>query len=104
MDALGVFLVEYGSRGLSEIDLMVPKWYEERIKVTASHLKKEAGSHRTQEQKLIEAREKATEKFLFRSKGLKKRLTKHLIYVMANDSILRELRKFAVIQVLRVAK
>jgi len=31
MDALDIFLAEYGARGLSEIDLMVPKWYEEPI-------------------------------------------------------------------------
>jgi len=107
MDALDVFLAEYGARGLSEIDLMVPKWYEEPIsllKVIASYLHKDEGSHRAQEQKLVEAREKATEKLLAHSKGLRKRLAKRLIYVMANGSILREHHKFAVIQVLRVAK
>jgi phosphohistidine swiveling domain-containing protein len=107
MDALELFLAEYGARGLSEIDLMAPKWYEEPIsllKVIASYLQKEAGSHRAQEQKLVEAREKATEKLLSRSRGLKKHLAKRLIYVMENGSILREHHKFAVIQVLRVAK
>ncbi len=67
MEALDKFLAEYGARGLSEIDLMVPKWYEEPIsllKVIASYLQKEEGSHRTQEKKLIEARENATEKLL----------------------------------------
>ena len=45
----------------------MPKRYEEPIsllKVIASYLQKEEGSHRTQEKKLIEARENATEKLL----------------------------------------
>ena len=107
IEALENFLAEYGARGLSEIDIVVPKWYEEPIsllKVIASYLHKKEGSHRIQEQKLIEAREKATEKLLAGSKGLKKRLAKRLIYVMTNGSILREHHKFAVIKVLRVAK
>ncbi|HSG45630.1 MAG TPA: phosphoenolpyruvate synthase [Anaerolineales bacterium] len=107
IEALVKFLADYGSRGLSEIDIMLPKWYEEPIsllKVIASYLKKEEGSHRVQEQKLIEARESATKKLLAGSKGLKKRLAKRLIYVMTHTSILREHHKFAVIQVLRVAK
>jgi len=107
MDALDIFLGHYGARGLSEIDIMVPKWYEEPIsllKVIASYLQKEEGSHRTQEKKLIEAREKATEKLLSRSKGLRKRLAIRLIYVMANGSILREHHKFSVLQVFRIAK
>jgi len=107
IDALEKFLADYGSRGLSEIDIMMPKWYEEPIsllKVIASYLQKEEGSHRIQEQKLIEARENATKKLLAGSKGLKKRLVNRLIYVITHASILREHHKFAVMQVLRVAK
>jgi len=107
LEALDNFLADYGARGPSEIDLMIPKWYEEPIsllKVISSYLQKEEGSHRTQEQKLIEARENATEKLLANSKGVKKRLEKRLIYVMANGSILREHHKFAVLQVFRIAK
>ena len=107
LEALDNFLADYGARGPSEIDLMVPKWYEEPIsllKVIASYLQKEEGSHRKQEQKLREARENATEKLLAHIKGLKKRLAKRLIYVIANGSILREHHKFAVLQVFRIAK
>ena len=112
MEALDKFLAEYGARGLSEIDLMVPKWYEEPIsllKVIASYLQKEEGSHRTQEKKLIEARENATEKLLTNARHslfgeMKARLIKRLVYVMTNGSVLREHHKFAAIQVLRVAK
>ncbi len=112
MEAFDKFLAEYGARGPSEIDLMVPKWYEEPIsllKVIASYLQKEAGSHRTQEKNLIEAREKATEKLLTDAKhglfgGMKTRIIKRFVYVMTNGSVLREHHKFAAIQVLRVAK
>ena len=107
IEALDIFLADYGARGLSEIDMMAPKWYEEPIsllRAIAGYLQKEEGSHRAQEQKLIEARQNATKKLLAVSKGLKNRLAKRLIYVTAHGSILREHHKFAVIQVLRVAK
>jgi len=51
----------------SEIDIKMPRWYEEPLpllQVIAKYLQKEAGSHRTQHEKLVLAREAAVSSLL----------------------------------------
>ncbi len=105
------FLAQYGARGPSEIDIATLHWYEEPLpllKVIASYLQKEAGSHRIQQQALIQARENAVENILAGSQrgllgGLRTRLLKRLIAALSG-SVLREHHKFMAVQVLRIIK
>ncbi|KAA3648711.1 MAG: phosphoenolpyruvate synthase [Chloroflexi bacterium] len=105
--ALDTFIADYGARGPSEIDILMPRWYEQPLpllKVIASNLQKEAGSHRAQHESLVHRREEATAKLLSGTSRVRMRLIKRLIYVMSEGSILREHHKFMVVQVFRVIK
>ncbi len=107
MAALDTFIADYGARGPSEIDIPTQRWYEEPLpllKVIASYLQKEAGSHCTQHENLVQQRQKATKRLLESVGGLQARLFKRLIYVMSEGSILREHHKFLAVQMFRVLK
>lgn len=106
------FLAAYGARGSAEIDIRTPRWYEEPLpllQVIASYLKKEAGSHRRQHQKLVKARQAAVEELLTKAKRgvfgrLRARLLRRLIHVAHEGSVLREHHKFYAIQAVRLIK
>ncbi len=106
------FLGQYGARGPSEIDIQMPRWYEEPLpllQVIASYLHKEAGSHRAQHQKLVQARETAVNHLLTGAHhglvgGLRRRLVRRLIYVVHHGTVLREHHKFMMVQVIRTIK
>lgn len=112
MAAWEAFIAKYGARGSSEIDMMQPRWYEEPLQllqVIASHLQGEKGSHRIQHQKLADAREAATERLLQQSKQgiagwLRGRIVRRLLYVIREDSVLREHHKFMAVRAMGVVK
>ena len=107
MEAWENFLRDYGARGSSEIDMMMLRWYEEPLpllQVIANYLKKEEGSHRVQQEKLEREREAATENILRKSKGLRARLLKRMIYVIYEAGGLREHHKFMAVRIFRVVK
>ncbi len=112
MGAWEAFMTQYGARGASEIDIMMPRWYEEPLpllQVINSYLQKDAGSHRSQHQKLAEARETAVNNLIAGANHgifgwLRTRLLKRLIYVVHEGSVLREHHKFMVVQILRIVK
>lgn len=106
------FIARYGSRGSAEIDIQAPRWYEDPLpllQVIASHLQKEAGSHRIQHQKLITNREAAVKTLMSRARRglfgrLRTRLLRRLLHVADKGGVLREHHKFAVVQALRPIK
>jgi pyruvate,water dikinase len=106
------FLNRYGARGPAEIDIMMPRWYEEPLpllKIIAAHLQEEPGDHRTQQQKLVQEREAAARKLLEQAgRGLAGRLRvrplKRLLYVMTEVGGLREHHKFMVVRMLALIK
>jgi pyruvate,water dikinase len=106
------FLDKYGARGPSEIDIMVPRWYEDPLpllQMIAGYLQKDAESHSIQHKKLVKARKSAIQKVLSSSgKGLfgfiRKPIIKRLIYVIEHVGGLREHHKFMVIRYLRIVK
>ena len=106
------FLTRYGARGSGEIDIATPSWYEEPLpllKVVASHMQQEVGSHRVQQQTLARKREVAVNCLIAEANHgpfgrLRARLTRRLIHVSQEGSILREHHKYMAVQILRVAK
>ena len=112
MAAWQTFIDLYGARGSAEIDIMMPRWYEEPLpvlQVIASALQQEAGSHRVQHQKLVQAREAAIAKLLDAAGrgvlgGLRRRLFRRLYHVLSEVGGLREHHKFMIIRFLRVVK
>ncbi len=112
MAAWNDFLARYGARGPSEIDITMPRWYEEPLpllQVIAAQLKKPAGSHRAQHQKLTREREAASKRLLAGAQrglfgGVRARMMKRLLYTVEHAGVLREHHKFLAIQVLRIIK
>ena len=112
MRAWEKFIADYGARGSSEIDIAMPKWYEEPLsllQVIANYLKQEEGNHRKQHKKLVNAREKATEQLIHKSKRgvsgwLRVRIVRRLLHVMSEASVLREHHKFLIIQIFGTIK
>ncbi len=110
--AWDAFMAQYGARGSSEIDIQMPRWYEEPLpllQVIASYLQKEAGSHRMQHQKLVQARETAVNRLLTAADHgpwgwLRRRLVRRLIHVVHHGSVLREHHKFMLVQIMRTIK
>lgn len=101
------FLNRFGARGLSEIEIMNKRWYEDPLpllRVIRTSLDRERGYHHIVVESLKKRREEATKKLLNHKKGLKRIITKRLIKVMEDGSILREHHKFAVIQLFRHIK
>lgn len=110
--AWDLFLARYGSRGSSEIDIYMPRWYEEPLpllQVIASYLQKEPGSHRKQQQKLADARETAVAHLITQANygifgKLRQKAVSRLTYVVKYGGVLREHHKFMMMQVIRVVK
>ncbi len=106
------FILRYGARGPSEIDIKMPRWYEEPLpllQVIANYLQKEPGSHRAQHQMLAQARQKAVSRLLSGAHHgfwgwLRKRLVRRLIHVVHHGGVLREHHKFMMVQILRTVK
>lgn len=107
-----LFLDQYGSRGPSEIDIHMPRWYEEPLpllQVIASYLQKEPGSHRAQHQKLVDARETAVSHLITQANhglfgSVRQKIVRRLTYVIQYGGVLREHHKFMMVQVIRVVK
>lgn len=112
MAAWDNFLARYGARGPSEIDMSMPRWYEEPmpiLQVIAAQLKKGGGSYRAQHQKLAQAREAATTRLLSGAKrgifgGIRVRILKRLLYTVEHASVLREHHKFLAVRAMRIVK
>ncbi|MCA9996193.1 MAG: hypothetical protein KDE56_10625, partial [Anaerolineales bacterium] len=106
------FLTQYGSRAAAEIDIRAPRWYEEPLpvlQVIASFLQKEAGSHRQQHDALVVRREAAVASLIKTAEGrwfgrIRARLLRRMLHVSQNGAVLREHHKFALVEMLRVAK
>lgn len=111
-EAWETFLANYGARGSAEIDIQTERWYEEPLpllKVIASYLQKDAQSHRTQHQTLVQNQKQAVERLL--NKAPKRfwgqaytRLIHRLIHVSHEGGVLREHHKFLIVQMLRLIK
>lgn len=120
MEAWNAFIARYGARGSSEIDIKMPRWYEEPLsllQVIASYLEKEAGSHRTQHQKLVNAQKMAVTRLISKANhgmfgwpfdtlrtALRSRFLKRLIHVVHEGSVLREHHKFLMVQMIGLIK
>ena len=112
MAAWEAFIEQYGARGSAEIDIMMPRWYEDPLpvlQVVAGALRQEAGSHRVQHQKLLQARKTATARLLAAAGhglwgGLRRRLCQRLIHVISEVGGIREHHKFVAVRFLRVVK
>ena len=110
--AWDAFMIQYGARGSSEIDIQSPRWHEEPLpllQVIASHLQKEASSHRVQHQRLVAARDAAVNRLLNQAKHglfgrLRVRVLRRLIHVVHQGSVLREHHKFLIVQHFRTIK
>ncbi len=106
------FLAQYGSRASAEIDIRALRWYEEPLpvlQVIASFLQKEASSHRTQHAELVARREAAVASLIATAEGsrfgrMRTCVLKRMLHVSENGAVLREHHKFALIEILRVAK
>ncbi|HEY52093.1 MAG TPA: phosphoenolpyruvate synthase [Caldilineae bacterium] len=112
LDAWDDFLARYGARGPAEIDIAMPRWYEEPLpvlKIIAAHLQEEPGGQRAQQRELVQAREAAARKLLEGAGrgilgGLRVRLFKRLLHVLTAAGGLREHHKFLAIKVLALVK
>ncbi len=108
MAAWDVFIKQYGARGPAEIDIMMPRWCEEPLpvlQVIASALRRAAGSHRVQHDKLLLAREAATARLLDAAgRGLRHRLINRLVHVATTVGGMREHHKFVAVRFLQVVK
>lgn len=112
IEAWTAFIERYGARGSSEIDITIPRWYEEPLpilQVIASYLNQEEGNHRKQHQKLVDAREQAVAQLISKSKGgifgwFRVRVVRRLLHVINEASVLREHHKFLIIQIFRIVK
>lgn len=107
--ALKAFLVKYGSRGPSEIDISRDRWAdqpESLLRTIAGNLATgESGSHRTHYKALIDKAEATTQTLLKESgRGLfgwlKRPLVRRLIRVHRHSFALREHPKFVLVRVI----
>jgi pyruvate,water dikinase len=112
MTAWDDFLSHYGARCASEIDIYMPRWYEDPLpvlRVIAEFLQREAGSHRTHQQALIQDRETAMQKLLHAAgRGplgqLRIRIFKRLHYVMTEVGGMREHHKLLAVRMIALIK
>ena len=111
-EAWDLFLAHFGSRGPSEIDIRALRWYEEPLpllQVIAGYLQKDVGSHRTQHQTLVDARETAVARLSTQANfglfgKIRQKMVRRLTYVIQYGGALREHHKFMMVQVMRIAK
>lgn len=112
MKAWKEFLAHYGVRGPSEIDIQMPRWYEDPLPVLRTikeFLRREEGRHRTHQQSLIQGRQTAMEKLLNKAgRGplgrMRVRSYKQLYYTMTEVGGMREHHKFIVNRLLAIVK
>ncbi|NJN44269.1 MAG: phosphoenolpyruvate synthase, partial [Anaerolineae bacterium] len=110
-DAWDDFLSRYGSRGPSEIDIMMARWHENPLpvlRVIAGNIEKNVSS-RAQFEALAQTRETTFENLLdVAGRGLlgsfRKRLFKRLYHVLVEAGGMREHHKFMMIRFLWVVK
>ncbi len=112
MAAWEAFIEKYGARGQAEIDIMMPRWSEEPLpvlQVIAGALRQEAGSHRIQHHKLVQAREAAVARLLATAGrgllgGLRRRLFRRLVHVVTEVGGMREHHKLVAVRFLQGVK
>jgi len=108
LEAWADFLDHYGSRGPSEIDIMLPRWQEDPLpvlRVLAEFLGRKPGHHRARQQAFVEGRQAAYDKLLAAAgHGLRARLIKRLYYAMTEVGGMREHHKFLAVRFLGVVK
>ncbi len=112
MTAWGDFLSHYGARGPSEIDISMPRWYDDPLpvlKVIAEYLQREAGRHRTHQQVLLQGRQAAMQKLLNTAgRGpfgrVRIRIFKRLYHTMTEVGGMREHHKLLVVRMFAVFK
>ncbi|MCP4183263.1 MAG: phosphoenolpyruvate synthase [Hyphomicrobiales bacterium] len=107
------FIVIYGARGPSEIDLHRPRWREDGsslMTMVAGILKSGvSGAHRDHYRQLVEQNAAACEQIV-KSAGsgifgfLRRRVVRRLLYVIGELFPLREHHKFLIIRLLDIAK
>ena len=106
------FLSHYGARCPSEIDISMPRWYEDPLpvlRVIVEFLQREEGLHRAHQQALIQDRQAAMQKLLNTAgRGplgwLRIRIFKRLYHAMTEVGGMREHHKFMVVRLLAVIK
>ncbi len=112
MEAWDDFLSRYGTRGPSEIDIAMPRWYEDPLpvlRVIEEFLQREPGRHRKHQQALIQGREAGLKKLLeaagHGSLGrLRIRIFKRLYYVMTEIGGMREHHKLLAVRMIALIK
>ena len=107
------FIVKYGARGPSEIDLYRPRWREDGnslMTMVAGILKSgENGAHREHYRQLIDQNAAACEQIIRSAGGgifgfLRAPIVRRLLYVIRELFPLREHHKFLIIRLLDIAK
>jgi pyruvate,water dikinase len=112
MAAWGDFLSHYGARGPSEIDIYMPRWYEDPLpvlRVIVEFLGREEGRHRTHQQALVQRRDASMQKLLNTAgRGplgrLRNRILKRLYHVMTEVGGMREHHKLLAVRMLAIVK
>lgn len=102
------FLARYGARCPAEIDIRMPRWYEDPLpllQVIAGHLQGEAGRHRKQWDAFAQARHATFQHLMQKADrgplgGLRRRLFQRLYYVVTQVGGMREHHKFLAVRVL----
>lgn len=106
------FLVQYGTRCPSEIDIYKPRWYEDPLpvlRVIAEFLQREEGRHQTLLDGLVKGRQAAMQKLLNKAGHgplghLRIQIYKRLYHVMTEVGGMREHHKFLAVRVLGLVK
>lgn len=112
MAAWQEFLSDYGTRCPSEIDISMPRWYEDPLpvlRVISELLQQEEGHHRAHHQALVRDRQSTMQKLLnLAGRGpfgwLRTRIFKRLYHAMTEVGGMREHHKFMVVRLLAVIK
>lgn len=106
------FISQFGMRGPSEIDLYMPRWYEDPLpvlQIIKGLLQREKGFHRKHQQSTINNREVVMKKLIrLAGEGFlghsRVRKIERLYYTMIEVGGMREHHKFFIIRILAIVK
>ena len=112
LQAWHAFMQRYGARGPAEIDLAMPRWWEDPLPllhVIAAALQQPEGHHCRQHAALVQRREAALRKLMEHAgRGvlgpIRRRFIQRLVYVMLHTGGMREHHKYAAIRAFWVLK
>ena len=112
MKAWQDFLSHYGARGPSEIDIFMPRWYEDPLpvlRVIDELLQREDGRHRTHHQALVGGRQAAMRKLRTKAGGgllgrLRLHIFNRLYHALTEVGGMREHHKFLAVRMLAMIK